>query len=136
MGALGEVALGAGLYGYAGSALGPGGVRGRLASHLRARGRRHWHVDRLRAVASPEEAWWTVHPGRLECRWARAGARLAGARRAVEGFGATDCGCDGHLVKLPDDSPVGGLRSALESATPSGATVQRAGPTALRGLAR
>ena len=58
---LGDAPLGPGLYVYAGSARGPGGIRARVARHARRGKPRHWHVDRLTeagrvtaAVAIPE----------------------------------------------------------------------------------
>lgn len=126
VGALGRMELTPGRYAYAGSALGPGGVRARLERHLRASGRPHWHVDHLRSVARPESAWW-VHAGeRLECRWAAALAGRPGTARPVAGFGASDCGCPGHLVRLPDELPVRQLRAALAEVSPPGRRLARA----------
>lgn len=126
VGALGTVELARGRHAYAGSALGPGGVRARLRRHLREEAPRHWHVDHLRRLARPDAAWW-VHAGvRLECRWAAAAAGLEGARRSVAGFGASDCGCDGHLVRLPETGGPGDLRRVLEATVPGGARLRRA----------
>jgi hypothetical protein len=49
IGRLGALQLQLGFYVYVGSALGPVGVRGRLAHHLKPSRRPHWHIDYLRA---------------------------------------------------------------------------------------
>ena len=99
----------AGLYLYAGSARGPGGVRARLGRHLRGQGRGPWHIDALRAVAAPVAWGWTtlpaVGPRPWECLWAQAWLAQAGAFVPQPGFGASDCrhGCPSHGVgvRLP-----------------------------------
>ncbi len=124
--------LAPGRHAYAGSALGPGGVRARLLRHVRGAGARHWHVDHLRPAARPEAAWWVHVEERLECRWADALARLPGAARPAEGFGASDCGCAGHLVELPDGLERRRVREALAEAAPRGGAPRRAPASALR----
>ena len=99
VGALGGFRFEAGLYAYAGSAL--GGLRGRLLRYLRPGRRRHWHVDYLLERAEPVDVWTCEGAVRLECSMAAAVALLPGAERAVPGFGASDCRCPGHLVYLP-----------------------------------
>jgi len=42
-----EVVFARGLYVYAGSAFGPGGLRARISRHLSRQKRRHWHIDEL-----------------------------------------------------------------------------------------
>ncbi|NLE76551.1 MAG: GIY-YIG nuclease family protein [Chloroflexi bacterium] len=103
VGRLGLAAFPPGWYVYAGSAHGPGGIGARLARHLRPghQKRAHWHIDYLLAHARVTEAW--ARPGwePLECRWASALAEAEGALRMPPRFGASDCGCPGHLVCLP-----------------------------------
>lgn len=125
VGALGVVELAPGRHAYAGSALGPGGVRARLGRHLRGGNARHWHIDHVRPAAVPASAWWVHGSDRLECRWAEAAAGLSGAERTARGFGASDCGCPGHLVRLPEDAERDELRTALAAASPSGAELRR-----------
>ncbi|MEK7755214.1 MAG: GIY-YIG nuclease family protein [Acidobacteriota bacterium] len=57
VGGLGWMHLRRGFYVYLGSALGPGGVRARVARHLRPPARPHWHIDYLRANAAVEGVW-------------------------------------------------------------------------------
>ena len=110
------VRLAPGVYVYVGSAHGPGGLRARLGRHLRGEGRARWHIDALRAVA--EVAGWhaVVSPLHLECAWAQALALLPGAAIPVPGFGATDCraACPAHLVMLPADVDLEGVRATLD----------------------
>jgi HEAT repeat protein/Uri superfamily endonuclease len=104
VGRLGEFRFPAGWYLYTGSALGPGGLQARLARHLRHVGRdkrAHWHIDYLREQATWGGAWGCATGERKECHWAAALRDLPGARIEVPGFGASDCGCPAHLVRLP-----------------------------------
>ncbi len=100
IGRFGVFEFAAGRHLYVGSAHGPGGLRGRLRHHLAPVARLHWHVDYLRAVAPLDEVWYTLSAERLECKWAAALASLPGARSGPPHFGASDCGCAGHLVQF------------------------------------
>jgi Uri superfamily endonuclease len=69
-------------YLYVGSARGSGGLRARILRHARS-GRSpasHWHIDTLLAPADLLGAWWSPLEGQ------------------PDGFGASDCRCEGHLV--------------------------------------
>ena len=90
--------LPAGVYGYVGSARGPGGVAARCRRHLRARKPRHWHVD-----------WLSTHAAaRLVAPFYRArecdvldALVSCGANLPVAGFGSTDCRCcTSHLAAI------------------------------------
>ena len=107
IGRLGRFRFPAGFYLYVGSALGPGGLAGRLARHLRADKRLHWHVDYVLHARSALvlEVWTKNDAVRRECDWARAAMRLAGASVVVPRFGASDCRCAAHLygfAAMPD----------------------------------
>lgn len=104
---LGSSRLLPGLYGYVGSALGPGGVRGRLMHHLRANKRHHWHIDQLSANAAILGVGIAYSTVRSECRWTQALLGIQGVEAPVKGFGSTDCkaGCYSHLLRLPDCFP-------------------------------
>ncbi len=98
VGALGEVRLVAGRYGYVGSAR--RGLGARLARHRRREKPLRWHLDYLRSVAEPVGALiWRWRRGR-ECRLARAVRRTGLGEIAAPRFGASDCGCAGHLLVL------------------------------------
>jgi len=102
VGRLGTVALEAGYYLYVGSAFGPGGLRARVARHLRGRGRLHWHVDYLRRRLPLREAWFQPQLASAEHAWASALGRGRGMRAGPPGFGASDCDCATHLFFSPD----------------------------------
>jgi Uri superfamily endonuclease len=119
IGRLGDVRLVPGFYGYVGSAFGPGGVRARLGRHLRGSARAHWHIDYLRTVCRAQGAWMSYDGRRLEHIWAQALLALPGARLAVPGFGATDCGCETHLVGFSRAPSLAALRRRLGVSAPS-----------------
>jgi histidyl-tRNA synthetase len=101
--------LSPGDYLYCGSANGPGGLRARLARHMRREKRAHWHVDQLTRLADIRGAF--VLEGGDECA-------LNEALRALPipfpGFGGSDCPrCASHLRFLPATAR---LPSAWENA--------------------
>lgn len=108
--------FGPGLYAYAGSARGPGGIRARLARHFRREKKLHWHVDRLTTAAARVSA--LAIAGGAECNVA---ARLAASRRFVfahPGFGSSDCRkCESHLLRWQETAATGGLPSHRGSGT-------------------
>lgn len=97
VGALGDQRFKPGTYAYTGSALGAGGFS-RVDRHRRtARGDhdvRHWHVDHLLGHGD-------VRIDRV-VRSVGADVECAVADRLpagpIEGFGASDCGCESHLA--------------------------------------
>jgi Uri superfamily endonuclease len=92
-----ETTLAPGRYLYAGSACGPGGLRARLARHMRAEKKPHWHIDRLTEAGTVEGAW--VVPGCDECSLI---ASLAALPVPLPGFGSSDCRrCSSHLLEWP-----------------------------------
>lgn len=117
IGRLGEVRLPVGVYAYAGSALGSGGLRSRLGRHLRGDGTPHWHIDYLRAKARVFGCFYTVSDTSLECVWSQALVALPDATIPVPGFGASDCrsGCEAHLIALPQPVNVSNVRRILEA---------------------
>lgn len=111
--------LAAGDYLYCGSAQGPGGLRARLARHLRPRKSAHWHIDQLTAVGRPLGAF--VRPGGSECAL---NAALAAFPVPLPGFGSSDCPrCASHLqffpaaARLPSEWE--NARKAADSAPPA-----------------
>ncbi|MCB2087428.1 MAG: GIY-YIG nuclease family protein [Sphingomonadaceae bacterium] len=86
-----------GWYAYAGSAKGPGGMRARLARHMRAGKAVRWHVDEVSNAAAEVAA--LAIPGGSEC--AIVDALLGSGRFSVPipGFGSSDCRhCAAHLL--------------------------------------
>ncbi len=97
VGKLGHYPLPAGFYAYAGSALGPGGLRGRLGYHLRPVRSPRWHLDYFRRGALATAVWWSAAGTRREHTWAAWLRQLPGATVIVPRFGASDCTCASHL---------------------------------------
>ena len=50
IGKLGKFLIQPGYYVYAGSAFGPGGLKARIAHHMRISQRPHWHIDYLYGI--------------------------------------------------------------------------------------
>ena len=123
VGRLGTFDFPAGYYLYVGSALGPGGLRTRLARYWRgskgpsepeaqraspptvslsnaeqASQKFHWHIDYLLQRARLVEVWGVFSTERLECQWGQVASGLPGARVPVRGFGSSDCRCSAHLI--------------------------------------
>jgi histidyl-tRNA synthetase len=97
-----EGTLDAGRYLYCGSAKGPGGLRARIARHVRRGKAIRWHVDHLTERGIVLGAW--VFPGGEECALA---ARLAHLPAPIPGFGSSDCRrCASHLFAWPGDLPL------------------------------
>ncbi|KAF0120374.1 MAG: hisS [Methylocystaceae bacterium] len=93
--------LPAGDYLYCGSARGSGGLRARLARHMRSQKRAHWHIDQLTAGASLIGAF--VEEQGDECALnAALGALSIPLPIPVAGFGSSDCRrCAAHLRFWP-----------------------------------
>jgi len=94
------IELSAGRYFYCGSANGPGGLRSRLARHMRQGKTVHWHIDQLTERGTVTGIW-IVRNGQ-ECDLV---AMLAPLPMPVPGFGSSDCSCClSHLLYLPSIS--------------------------------
>ncbi len=121
VGRLGTLAVEPGWYLYAGSALGAGGLAGRLRHHLRPVTRPHWHIDYLRQVTTVRAIWYSIDGARWEHRWASLLAQMA-APVPCAGFGASDCACAVHGFCRPDVPPfdafVARARAAFEGHPP------------------
>ena len=97
IGACGPLQLQPGYYLYAGSALGPGGLRARVGRHLGGTGQPRWHIDFLRQVTLPHEAWLYTGHDRQEHNWANALGNMPDVEATIPGLGASDCSCATHL---------------------------------------
>ena len=98
--ALKSAVLQPGHYLYAGSALGPGGIRARVRRHARKGKRRHWHIDHLTEAGTLRAA--LALPGMGECDIVRSLLALPGVTVPVPGFGSSDCrACPAHLLTAP-----------------------------------
>ncbi len=95
VGSLGEIVFEAGEYVYVGSA--KKCLEARVGRHMRGEKKLKWHVDYLSSRVRATRAFvWPWSEG-LECRLA---GELAKGGSIVEGFGASDCDCKGHLTRL------------------------------------
>jgi Uri superfamily endonuclease len=121
VGALGELRLQRGWYAYVGSAR--RGRAARVARHLRADKPLRWHADHLFSRHQASVAWFVDgEAGVTECGLAAMLAAASGADLGPAGFGASDCGCRGHLLRFTS-------RAALLGAV---ADVGRRGPAVTR----
>lgn len=116
VGKFGSFQFPSGWYLYLGSALGPGGLRARLARHKRRTDKRyHWHIDYLRAVTGLVEVWIGVGQVRQECGWATAAAALPDAAIIAPRFGASDCRCPSHLFHYSQRPQLGAFEASLQA---------------------
>jgi histidyl-tRNA synthetase len=100
-----RVTLKKGLYFYGGSAFGPGGLKARLARHIRPKNSLHWHIDHL-TKAGRIFSIGALEQG-SECRLVEHALSLPDARVPLPGFGSSDCrDCASHLVKLKNFSDI------------------------------
>jgi Uri superfamily endonuclease len=106
IGRLGTFHFPAGYYVYVGSALGPGGLRARLARHRRRQKTRHWHIDYLLAEAHIVGIRVDESGQRLECQWMRALLNMSGAQVVVPGMGSSDCACPSHVLYFDSRKPM------------------------------
>jgi len=96
--------IGPGLYAYAGSAYGPGGLRARIGRHLASAKRLHWHVDHLTVRAADISV--LICPGVSECLFVERLLATGAFDIPYPGFGSSDCRrCGSHLLRLTGYSP-------------------------------
>ena len=88
-----------GIYAYAGSAYGPGGMQARVKRHLQKEKKLHWHIDYITTVYPIET--YQLFPNQKECDLVRALQRLGG-KVCLPSFGSSDCkNCQSHLLWFP-----------------------------------
>ena len=93
-----------GLYVYAGSAYGSGGLKARVARHLASTKRLHWHIDHLTVGAASISA--LISPGAFECALVERLLASGAFDLPHPGFGSSDCRrCDAHLLRHTGCSP-------------------------------
>jgi Uri superfamily endonuclease len=115
--------LSPGDYLYCGSARGPGGLRARLARHMRRDKRPHWHVDQLAAAGDVLGAW--IEVGGDECAL---NAALADLPVPLRGFGSSDCRrCVAHLRFFPPSARLPSQWENARKAAMSRLSLERSG---------
>jgi Uri superfamily endonuclease len=102
IGKLGTFRIDAGWYAYVGSAMGSGGLQGRLRHHLSPLRRPHWHVDYLRQAAICQQVWAIIDDQPFEHRWASLLHQMPGAVIPIQRFGSSDCHCEAHLFRFTE----------------------------------
>lgn len=123
-----EVTLVPGYYSYIGSALGSGGIQGRIGHHLRDNSSNpHWHLDYVRPRMRIVEAWVTFDPVRRECNWSHVTRDALRGHAVVEGLGSADCEiCPAHFYYFGENDPsFRKFVSAVRHAHPGHASVHR-----------
>jgi Uri superfamily endonuclease len=122
VGALGAVTFARGWQAYVGSAR--RGRDARVARHRRADKPLRWHADYL-FTRHPATRAWLLDTSLSECEVAALllAAAPGAAPRAPDAprFGASDCGCAGHLVGV---ARLDALRTALGVAAARGGTLR------------
>lgn len=112
IGRLGTFDVETGWYAYVGSAL--SGLEARTERHLRADGRRRWHIDHLLPYAVERTALLIPSDMDIECEVAAVVRGLRGTTVPIPGFGSSDCRCVSHLFHLSDET-VPHLRSMVST---------------------
>jgi Uri superfamily endonuclease len=113
VGKLGRLQLRLGFYVYVGSAFGPGGLKARIAHHVKISPHPHWHIDYLRSILHLNKVWYTYDSERHEHHWADTLSGLKGATIPLAGFGASDCSCNSHLFALTAQPSIRSFRRRL-----------------------
>lgn len=101
IGSLGMVELEEGLYAYVGSARGAGGLRGRIARHLKREKKTRWHIDYVTALSGFEPVYivYAVTSDDAEESLALSLATKGILKPAVPRFGASDKRSASHLFR-------------------------------------
>lgn len=88
-----------GIYAYAGSARGPGGIAARVGRHFSAEKTVRWHIDHLTTVA--DAVWASVFRDAGECTLVARLVEKGAVETPLPGFGSSDCRtCEAHLLKF------------------------------------
>lgn len=98
IGKLGNFVFPKGTYLYIGSA--KRNIQARITRHLTKDKKMRWHLDYLRPLAQVSAVM--TFPLKMgECALKRFIEASCSGKVIVEGFGASDCRCNSHLLKLP-----------------------------------
>lgn len=114
VGRLGVTFFRRGEYAYVGSAM--GGLDARIARHLRAEKKRHWHIDYLLERAAVASVLEFESSDRIECELSDTLAVSGASTAPVRGFGSSGCGCVSHLHYFGERD--GSAETAARSAAP------------------
>lgn len=92
IGKLGRLRFKNGCYVYVGSA--QSGLEQRLARHLRAEKKSHWHIDYFLASCNIQQVFYKETSKKEECSIAQLFKKNCDP---IPGFGSSDCSCISHL---------------------------------------
>lgn len=98
IGALEEIGFDTGTYIYTGS--GRNSVEKRIERHFSNPENKFWHIDYFSAEAEPLDYFILPEKSDYECFMA---GRLQDWFEPVKGFGSSDCNCDSHLFRIPEN---------------------------------
>lgn len=124
IGKLGTFDFQKGFYIYVGSALGSGGLAGRLKHHLLPVKRPHWHIDYLRDKAQLKQIWCVEGEDRREHQWWHLLQTLEDTTVPVIGFGSSDCSCIAHLIHMFNNPKVKKFCELLKQGFPEDNTLE------------
>jgi Uri superfamily endonuclease len=99
IGSLGDVFLKKGYYLYVGSAVGSGGISGRLKHHISKTSNPHWHIDYLKNESSIVDIYFSE--GSKELEHFAADKLSLKFISPINKFGSSDCKCYSHLFYSP-----------------------------------
>ena len=117
-----------GLLVYVGSALGAGGLRGRISHHLRVYRKCHWHIDYLLQKMPVYQVLYIENPSRLEHKWAMLLERIPKLNIPMKRFGASDCQCASHLFHIRSKYEDIGIEQKLREDVMKVSVLQQLGP--------
>ena len=115
IGKLGMLQVRAGYYIYVGSAFGPGGLKARIAHHIRISERPRWHIDYLRTATHLKELWYSYDHRPREHQWADIISSVRGMTVPFPGFGSSDCKCKSHLYFLESKPTIESFRRRVRT---------------------
>lgn len=98
IGALGKKKFSEGKYVYVGSAR--TNVGKRLKRHFTTVENLHWHIDYFSSEAEPLDYFILPEKSEFECKMAEI---LKDFCSEIGEFGSSDCKCDSHLFRIPEN---------------------------------
>ena len=98
IGALGELSFDSGTYIYAGS--GRNSIEKRIERHFSSPENKFWHIDYFGSEAEPIDYFILPEESEYECFMAE---RLDYWCEPVKAFGSSDCDCNSHLFRVPEN---------------------------------
>ena len=101
VGALGKIDFKAGTYCYVGSAYGSGGIKARIARHMRKEKKIRWHIDYLLKYGRIERVLIKENGDEVDTA-----SFLSDSYDSVPGFGASDSPLKSHLFICHDIGPI------------------------------